>query len=60
MKLDSKEKIYTFATMSILLIVVVSLIFFYKKNINISELPLLIINITVIPFLIISFIYKRR
>jgi len=59
MKLDNKEKIYTYVALCILLIIVSSLPFFYKKEFTIIELPLLIINISIVPYLIISYIYKR-
>ena len=60
MKLDKNEKIYVLTSINILIIVAVSLPFFYLQNFSFLKIPIILINVFFIPYLIIAYIPWRK
>lgn len=60
MKLDNNEKIYVFTSAVVLMIIAISLPMFFNIRFGFLKVLVIIINIFLVPYLIISYIPWRK
>lgn len=60
MKLDRNEKIYILFSINILIIIAVSLPFFYLQDFSFLKILIILTNVFIIPYLIVCFVPWRK